>query len=88
MTMVTFGSARGYFNTGLYVDYRTKPNVGVLHRQWLATVAMSMGLSPSDFEVAGKPGYGPEYIGAGYKEPYAPAVYAQASQPMPVVTKL
>jgi len=65
--IVTFGSAGGYFNTGLYCDYRNngEPNAqisppapsmyttypGLLYSQWLATVLQGMGVQPSEFEL-------------------------------------
>ncbi len=65
--IVTFGSAAGYFKTGLYCDYRKlgetnaaiapaapsgyKTYPGLLYSQWLATVLQSMGVRPSEFEL-------------------------------------
>lgn len=64
--VVTFGSAAGYFNTGLYVDYRNvgesgasvtnniagySTNLGLLYSQWLANVLQAMGVPRSEFEL-------------------------------------
>jgi hypothetical protein len=63
---ITFGSAGGWLNTGLYCDYRksndnplTYPfgdktystSMGLLYSQWLATMLQSMGCTPSEFEL-------------------------------------
>jgi hypothetical protein len=72
MTVVTAGSADGYFTTGNYCDYRNlqKPaakaggtqlvdsHVGLVYNQWLGNVLQSMGLSPSTYESGGYGGYG------------------------------
>jgi len=74
--VVTFGSAAGYFKTGLLADYRrignpsstydpmagNKQYLGLLYNQWLATVLQAMGVPPSDFERWGHKGYGVPYI--------------------------
>ena len=92
-TVVTFGSARGYFNTGRFIDFRSKlpagdaTGTGVMYRQWLATVLQSMGLTPADFE-KGNPGYGFHYVDEDAKRRYASSVFSLSSQPMPLVTKL
>lgn len=64
--VVTFGGAAGYFNTGLYVDYRKvgetsaeltnnvsgyKSYLGVLYGQWLANVLQAMGVPRAEFEL-------------------------------------
>ncbi len=64
--IVTFGSAAGYFNTGLYVDYRKvgesgaaitngvpgySSNCGLLYSQWLANVLQAMGVTRAEFEL-------------------------------------
>jgi Protein of unknown function (DUF1552) len=74
--VVTFGSAAGYFKTGLLADFRRignpdstfdpmaggKQYLGLLYNQWLATVLQAMGVPPSDFERWGHKGYGVPYI--------------------------
>jgi Protein of unknown function (DUF1552) len=97
MPIVTFGSARGFFKTGNYVDYRRPVptnllprRTGVLYRQWLANVLRSMGLSPADFETSGQKGYGVACLGVG-DDPYnasawTPGVAAGASNLLPVIT--
>lgn len=81
--VVTFGSAAGYFKTGLLADYRRfgdpdstydpmaggKQYLGVLYNQWLATVLQSMGLAPSEFERWGHKGYGVPFVS---KETWTP----------------
>jgi len=72
MTVVTAGSADGFFTTGNYCDYRNlqKPaaksgatqlvdsNVCLVYNQWLGNVLQSMGLSPAKYESGGYGGYG------------------------------
>ena len=72
MTVVTAGSADGFFTTGNYCDYRNlqKPaakasgtqlvdsHVGLVYNQWLGNVLQSMGLSPATYETGGHGGYG------------------------------
>lgn len=81
--VVTFGSAAGFFKTGLLADYRRignpsstydpnaggKQYLGLLYNQWLATVLQAMGLSPSDFERWGHKGYGVPFVS---KESWTP----------------
>lgn len=69
--VVTAGSAAGFFNTGQYVDLRRR-NVamgqtksedntwrpGILYNQWLANVLQSMNVTPAEFELDGRKGYG------------------------------
>ncbi len=84
--VVTFGSAAGYFKTGLLADYRRignpsstfdpmaggKQYLGLLYNQWLATVLQAMGLQPSDFERWGHKGYGVPFISKeSWTPPYA-----------------
>jgi hypothetical protein len=64
------GSAGGYVKTGRYLDYidwdgrayfsQEDGNVikGIPHNRFLVTVLQAMGLSPSDYEQPGQPGYG------------------------------
>jgi hypothetical protein len=64
------GSAGGYLKTGRYLDYidwdghayfsQEDGNVikGIPHNRFLATMLQAMGLSPSDYERPGQPGYG------------------------------
>lgn len=62
--VVTFGSGAGYFNTGLYCDYRKMDSAaviapidgyntypGLLYQQWLATQLIAMGVTPAEFEL-------------------------------------
>ena len=81
--VVTFGSAAGYFKTGLLADYRRigNPNstfdpmaggtqyLGLLYNQFLATVLQAMGVAPSEFERWGHKGYGVPFIS---KETWTP----------------
>jgi hypothetical protein len=74
--VVTFGSAAGFFKTGVFADYRrTDPEAasfdpgagnvqyfGLLYAQWLATVLQAMGAPPSEFERWGHKGYGVPFI--------------------------
>ncbi|HTQ03661.1 MAG TPA: DUF1552 domain-containing protein [Polyangiaceae bacterium] len=84
---VTFGSAAGYFNTGLLCDYRRttdqaseydpgaggKQVLGVLYAQWLGTVLQAMGVPPSEFELWDSKGYGYPYLGSvSWGPPYTP----------------
>ncbi len=91
MTVVTFGSAGGYFKTGRFVDYRSggigqyKSEYGILYRQWLATALQAMGIPPSDFENGSQPGYGDVRGSIGNKA-YAPEVFTQSSKPLPLIT--
>lgn len=64
------GSAGGYLRTGRYLDYidwsgrayfaQEMGNVilGIPHNRLLVTILQAMGLSPSDYELGGQPGYG------------------------------
>lgn len=84
--VVTFGSAAGYFKTGVIADYRRVGNpsstydpgaggkqyLGLLYNQWLATVLQSMGIPPSDFERWNHQGYGVPYVSTeSWTPPYA-----------------
>lgn len=68
---ITAGSAGGYFNTGLYCDYRNRQSFelvrdpaedprrpGLTNNQWMGTILQSMGLARSEYERWEKPGYG------------------------------
>lgn len=67
---ITAGSAGGALTTGRYLDYidwdgkayfsQEDGNVirGIPHNQFLVSVLQAMGLSPSDYERDGQPGYG------------------------------
>lgn len=66
---ITAGSAGGYFNTGLYVDYRNLSNLGITRwhselrpglpmNRWLYTVLTAMGIQPSEYARSGMIGYG------------------------------
>jgi len=73
---ITAGSAGGYFNTGLYVDYRNMSNrsmegyneiPGLPHNRWLYTVLQAMGVQESEYRngaFANLVGYGDPYVGA------------------------
>lgn len=84
--VVTFGSAAGYFKTGIFADYRRTDHpssafdpmaggtqyLGLLYSQWLATVLRAMGLAPADFERWGHKGYGVPFISKeSWTPPYA-----------------
>jgi hypothetical protein len=84
--VVTFGSAAGYFKTGLLADYRRigNPNstydpmaggkqyLGLLYNQFLATVLQAMGVPPSEFERWDHKGYGVPFISKeSWTPPYA-----------------
>jgi hypothetical protein len=84
--VITFGSAAGYFKTGVFADYRRVGNpssmfdpkagnqqyLGLLYNQWLATVLQAMGVPPSDFERWGHKGYGVPFISKeSWTPPYA-----------------
>jgi hypothetical protein len=73
--VVTFGSAAGFFRTGLYVDYRRIQSAssvtpaaggtqyhGLLYSQWLATVLQAMRVPPAEFERWGHKGYGVPFV--------------------------
>ncbi len=74
--VITFGSAAGALNTGLFCDYRRtdaaaaqydpgaggKQQFGLLYSQWLATVLQAMRVPPSEFERWGGKGYGYPFI--------------------------
>jgi hypothetical protein len=128
MQVSTFGSAGGYFNTGLLCDYRkngdtasaivpyndaggTSVNAsmalapyttytGVLYEQWLATQLLSMGITPSEFELWKdangnvEHGYGTPYVSTTswvpQREHYVDtsSPYFQiASEPLPFLAK-
>ncbi len=72
--VLTAGSAAGYFRTGNYIDYRNRTGgallrtesgeeltSGLLYNRWLVTALQSMGLTPTDYELPGIPGYGDTY---------------------------
>lgn len=84
--VITFGSAAGYFKTGLLADYRRLGNensmfdpnaggkqyLGLLYNQWLATVLQAMGVPATDFERWGHKGYGVPFISKeSWTPPYA-----------------
>lgn len=90
MTVVTFGSAGGYFKTGRFVDFRSGKKgaygaePGILYRQWLGTALQSMGIPPSAYE-EGQPGYGDTRGSTGAN--YASGIFAQSGKPLPLVTQ-
>jgi hypothetical protein len=81
--VVTFGSAAGFFKTGVFADYRRLGNpdstfdpgaggkltLGLLYNQFLATVLQSMGVPPTEFERWGHKGYGVPFLS---KETWTP----------------
>lgn len=91
MTVVTFGSAGGYFKTGRFVDFRSGKKgsygsePGILYRQWLATALQSMGIPPSAYEEGGQPGYGDTRGSTGGN--YSSGIFAQSGKPLPLVTQ-
>ncbi|HKQ71655.1 MAG TPA: DUF1552 domain-containing protein [Polyangiaceae bacterium] len=84
--IVTMGSASGFFQTGVYADYR-KINgqnskvdplagnvtwLGLLYNQWLANVLLAMRVPPAEFEKWGHKGYGvPLLTKESWTPPYA-----------------
>jgi Protein of unknown function (DUF1552) len=77
--VVTFGSAAGFFKTGLYVDYRNRSTVaqiyegherepdsytGLLYNRWLATALQAMRIPDTEWKRTGMFGYG---LHPGYK---------------------
>lgn len=91
MTVVTFGSAGGFFKTGRFVDYRSGKKgpygqlPGILYRQWLATALQAMGIPPSAYEEGGQPGYGDVRGSNGAN--YASGIFAQSGKPLPLITQ-
>jgi len=91
MTVVSFGSAGGFFKTGQFVDYRSgrvdgyKQQYGIFYRQWLANTLLAMGIPASDFEFGNQPGYGDGRGGSGGRL-YSPDIWAQNSKPLPLIT--
>lgn len=97
--VVTAGSAAGFFNTGVYADYRRRDapslghtneipwqdlTVGVLYNRWLATILQSMGVPPSEFERNNKRGYGSTFTDTYYGKNLWPSrLFDDASQLLP-----
>jgi hypothetical protein len=93
--VVTMGSAAGFFKTGIYADYRkvNDPSskwdpggsnpvwLGVLYSQWLATVLLSMGVTPAQFELWGHKGYGHPLLAASTYGPPWGKHYGSTSSP-------
>ncbi len=99
MSVITAGSAGGYFKTGLYVDYRRriaaaaewgKPGdydyTGLTYNRWLGTVLQAMGLPRQAYERAGHPGYGQHMIGKAFQGRYVQAAVDTAYNPPPLIT--
>jgi Protein of unknown function (DUF1552) len=97
--VITFGGAGGFFNTGLFVDYRNqtpagrliyygefKEYTGLTYSRWLGTVLQAMGLPRSEYERDGQRGYGHPYVSAEYMKAYGPGVLASAGERLPVLT--
>ncbi|HZH02825.1 MAG TPA: hypothetical protein VEY30_03505, partial [Myxococcaceae bacterium] len=99
LAVVTFGSAAGFFKTGMNVDYRSlNPNahlhifgqyfeqfLGLSLRQWQATVLQAMGVPRTEFESNGRPGYGDPYYDPSYPNGVHPNVIAKASDIVPLI---
>ncbi len=99
LSVITAGSAGGYFKTGLYVDYRRrvaaaaewgKPDTydftGLTYNRWLATALQAMGLPRQAYERAGHPGYGQHLIGKAFQGRYVPSVVDTAHNAPPLIT--
>jgi len=97
MPIITAGSANGFFKTGMFVDYRStrkmkmfgtpqQQNLGLMHRQWLATALQAMGVPPSEFEKNGKPGYGDPLMSGNFVAAVPAQIHQNASKPVPVIT--
>jgi hypothetical protein len=94
MTIVTFGAAGGYFKTGMFVDYRNLAKsasyagkqMGLQHRQWLATALQAMGIPRAEWERDGQPGYGVTFRDAAWTKAVNASVFDKSSNPIPVVT--
>jgi hypothetical protein len=57
MPVLTFGGAGGALKTGMYCDYRNRDLktgyfYGILFNQWLVTAMQSVGLTPTDYNLA------------------------------------
>jgi hypothetical protein len=96
--VITFGSAAGFFKTGLYLDYRNQTTFGRLvyygksneytgltYSRWLGTVLQAMGLPPGEYERGGARGYGNPYVSPEYMKAYLPGVLASAGEVLPVI---
>jgi Protein of unknown function (DUF1552) len=93
------GSAGGQLDTGHYVDYSQLDGdyandgigdgwgvliPGVPHNRLLVTILQAMGLSPEDYEIDGKPGYGhTEFFFEPYQLPESSYVAADYGKPLP-----
>lgn len=96
MPIVTFGSAGGYFKTGNFVDYRYQvptarvtggDYLGLPYRRWLGNALMAMGLSRSDFETGGVPGYGDPFSDSGFASKVnRDSRGSSIAQPLPIIT--
>jgi Protein of unknown function (DUF1552) len=96
--VITFGSAAGFFKTGMLADYRRlnsffpssdplfpKISLGLTYNRWLATALQAMGMPASEWERPGEKGYGNTLVGDGYKTHYTSTVIGSASQVVPFV---
>lgn len=97
--VITCGSAGGYFNTGLYMDYRRRAEEGMLlswgdrqgysglmYNQWLATALQAMGLPPSEWQAIehnAATGYGTSNTSEDYARVQVAGVEANASSVLP-----
>lgn len=93
MPIVTAGSAAGYFKTGYSVDYRRLNNpeaAGILYAQWLANIAMAMGVPASEYHLAPTDkGYGngwrqPNFAGNGATN-WPDRLFAMADDKLPFI---
>lgn len=99
--LITAGSAGGALRTGSFIDYRN-PNIrmaepsaagadpsfaGLIWNQWLANIAVAMGLPTTEWEEPGG-GYGKLFIGNQAKAGgwYPASVQQNLSAPLPYLT--
>lgn len=99
--LITAGSAGGALRTGSFIDYRN-PNIrmaeasttgadpsyaGLIWNQWLANIALAMGLPPAEWEEPGG-GYGKLFIGKPATQGgwYPASVQQNLSAPLPYIT--
>lgn len=99
--VITFGSASGFYKTGVYADYRNKTDAGIvyywsdplgytglLYNQFLATTLMSMGLPRDEWqgvENNADTGYGYPQFAPEYKAAQVPEVIDDASELLPLI---
>jgi hypothetical protein len=96
--VITFGSAAGFFKTGLFVDYRNVTDKGKLvfygksydwagltYGRWLGSVLQAMGLPRAEYERNGVPGYALPYVSPDFAKSYLPGVMASAGDVVPIL---